>query len=114
MGFFSWLTRDTHRSICNRSSSRVPFTVYLHGLGRNGERLVFREDNYEGYGVFGGQDYFELLSQMNPSLPSSHRARGIVLSNGSLSYPQFTESPERPSSFSTQCQRCPDQGFFYQ
>jgi hypothetical protein len=27
---------------------------------------VYREDHYGGYGKFGGKDYFELVSEMNP------------------------------------------------
>ena len=114
MGLFSWMTQDTNRSICCESSDRVPFTVYMHGMGPKGEHIVFREDHYQGCGVFGGKDYFELLSEMNPPLhgpPEGHRKRGIVLANAT--YPILTESSARPASFKKPCERCPGQGFMY-
>jgi|SRR6056300_483285 hypothetical protein len=61
MGFFSWKTLDTDRSIANVYSKRNTFTVYMHD--DKGNR--WREDEYQGYGVFGGKDYYELLAEMN-------------------------------------------------
>lgn len=61
MGMFSWKTNDTNTSISNSSSSRGTFTVYL--MDNKGNK--WKEDNYEGYGEFGGKDYFELLAEMN-------------------------------------------------
>ena len=61
MGFFSWNTNDTDKSICNRYSGRDTFTVFL----KDDKGNVWREDNYEGYGLFGGKDYHELVAEMN-------------------------------------------------
>ena len=61
MGFFSWKTQDTHRSIPNRYSNHSPFPVIMTDDKGN----QWREDDYEGYGDFGGKDYYELLSEMN-------------------------------------------------
>ena len=61
MGFFSWKTLDTNRSIANVYSRRNTFTVYMHDDKGN----KWREDSYEGYGEFGGKDYYELLAEMN-------------------------------------------------
>ena len=61
MGFFSWRTQDTDRSICNNYSIRTPFHVDMIDDKGN----VWSEDNYEGYGTFGGKDYYELLAEMN-------------------------------------------------
>ena len=61
MGFFSWKTQDTDRSIPSQYSNRKTFRVQM--LDNKGN--VFTEDNYEGYGVFGGKDYYELLAEMN-------------------------------------------------
>ena len=54
---FSWFTQDTHRRIVNGAPYRVIMT------DNNGNQYV--EDCYEGYGVFGGKDYYELLAEMN-------------------------------------------------
>lgn len=61
MGFFSWITSDTKKPINNRFSPRPCFTVYL--LDDKGN--VWREDAYEGYGVFGGKDFYALVDEMN-------------------------------------------------
>lgn len=61
MGFFSWRTSDTHRSISNAYSSRGALPVYL--IAPDNEKIY--ESCYEGYGVFGGHDVFALLAQWN-------------------------------------------------
>ena len=45
MGFFSWKTQDTRKSICNKyQGSKPTFTVYM--TDNQGNR--WREDNYDG------------------------------------------------------------------
>jgi len=61
MGFFSWKTMDTDKSIANQYSNRKTFRVQM--LDNKGN--VWTEDDYEGYGRFGGKDYYELLAEMN-------------------------------------------------
>ena len=61
MGFFSWLTSDTNKSIANRFSTRSTFPVYM--ITEDGQ--IFAEKDYEGYGVFGGKDLFVLAAEMN-------------------------------------------------
>ena len=61
MGFFSWKTQDTHDSIQNIHSEMHTFPVQMHDNQGN----VWEESNYDGYGVFGGKDYYELLAEMN-------------------------------------------------
>ena len=75
MGFFSWLTSDTKRSIPNVHSSREPFTVYM--LAPDGR--IWKEEAYEGYGEFGGKDYYELLAELNGQ---EGRNAGIKLALG--------------------------------
>lgn len=57
MGQFSWFTMDTHRRIVNGEER----TVYL--VDDKGNK--WKENCYEGYGVFGGKDFYELLAEMN-------------------------------------------------
>ena len=76
MGFFSWMTQDTNRSIANHYSPEPVFTVYMMDDKGNS----WREDNYEGYGEFDGKDYYELLDEMNGG--SGERDRGIELDLG--------------------------------
>ena len=61
MGFFSWNTMDTDNSIANEHSNRKTFRVQMMDNKGN----VFTEDNYDGYGRFGGKDFYELLAEMN-------------------------------------------------
>ena len=61
MGFFSWKTQDTDRSIPSQYSNRKTFRVQM--LDNKGN--VWTETEYEGYGVFGGKDFYELLAEMN-------------------------------------------------
>lgn len=120
MGFFSWFTKDTQRSISNQYSRRPTFTVYMHGIAPDGTPVTYREDNYEGYGVFGGKCYYELLSEMNMwgygDDVMDHHIRGVMIGSDCRVYPILTESPEWPierSAFQTRCKPCPYQGFFY-
>ena len=109
MGFFSWKTNDTNRSIANAFSNRETFTVHMIDDKGN----VWTEDNYEGYGVFGGKDYYELLAEMNGK--ESSRDAGIDLAfdanERDVKYPMLVESVrewknEEPES-------CDYQGYFY-
>ena len=57
-GQFSWFTQDTDQQIGSEDENTLPF-VYMHDNKGN----KWLEKNYEGYGVFGGKDYYELLDQ---------------------------------------------------
>lgn len=64
MGSFSWYASDTNRAI----RSDEPFPVYV--LRPDGEPLL--EVEYEGYGVFGGQDIYELVADWNRKYLAEH------------------------------------------
>ena len=51
MGFYSWITQDTGRSIANAYSGLETFNVIMTDDKGN----QFAEEDYEGYGVFGGK-----------------------------------------------------------
>lgn len=108
MGFFSFKTQDTNKSIANAYSSKKTFSVTMSD--DKGNRWV--ETNYQGYGDFGGKDYYELLAEMNGL--GSDRIKGIQLSHSGEPFiaPNLTESSdwqwinESPTN-------CEYQGFFY-
>ena len=58
-GQFSWFTQDTDRQIGSERENTI--TVYMY----DNEGNRYKENKYEGYGVFGGMDYYELLARMN-------------------------------------------------
>ena len=108
MGFFSWITQDTNRSIPSKHSSRKTFSVTM----RDDRGNQWTETSYEGYGDFDGKCYYELLSEMNGF--GCDRDKGIKLffsEDKNIKFPTLTEDPDaqvtgKPSD-------CPNQGFFY-
>ena len=58
-GQFSWMTQDTGEQIGSERENRI--TVYMY----DNEGNQYKEDKYDGYGEFGGMDYYELLARMN-------------------------------------------------
>lgn len=132
MGFFSWRTQDTDRSISNSFSVKETFTVYM--VDNKGQ--VWVENNYEGYGSFGGKDYFELLIEMNggttfgspnngigqklvvvPFKDLTPRDQGINLAFGDsanqIIYPNLVENPEGWKYDPVGPVDCEFQGYFY-
>jgi hypothetical protein len=108
MGFFSFKTQDTARSISNRQSRRGTFTVFMHDDKGN----VYKESNYAGFGEFGGVDYYELLAEMN-ALQTREQGIDLAYSGKPYKAPNLTETAvwdytnEAP-------QRCEHQGYFYE
>ena len=112
MGFFSWITQDTGRSIANRYSGRPTFTVYMVNPVND---EYWKEDNYEGYGVFGGKDYYELLAEINGK--GSDRCEGITLQydqNTEILAPILVEDLSQAEKYyGTVPYDCANQGYFY-
>jgi hypothetical protein len=120
MGFFSWRTVNTDRSIPSAYSTRKPFHVIM--VAPDGR--MWSEPEYEGYGDFGGKDYYELLAEINGL--ESDRSKGIDLAFhpekyniDNIKHPQLVEANSeediRMSSldFSTPPPDCEHQGYFY-
>ena len=120
MGFFSWRTSDTQRSISNNQSSKGTFPVYLVTPDNN----KILETDYKGYGIFGGQDAYALLARWNvpeKCTGNDEEDRMIGIRIGcvfedmiKLRYPlKFAENPncqyeELPPAFN-----CEQQGYYY-
>ena len=109
MGCFSWKTQDTGKSIANQYSVKPTFTVFM--LDDKGNSWV--EDDYEGYGEFGGKDFYELLSEMNGL--ESDRGVGIELAFSGKSYksPNLVEMKTGWKYVKDKPKSCESQGFFY-
>lgn len=121
MGLFSWRTKDTNRPIYVKGNQAgMPlFDVWMHlPDGRK-----YLEPAYEGYGIFGGKDFFIALSECNPTDESvnftddDHRNRGIDLSfditekKGTVKFPVLTELDEYMGEF-TKCEDLANQGYW--
>ena len=126
MGFFSWNTQDTDKSIANQYSNRKTFRVQMMDNKGN----VWTENEYEGYGVFGGKDYYELLAEMNgfesdktgDEYTDEARGFGITLAfegNGSgvategVYYPNLIEKADGWVYEMGGPDSCDYQGYFY-
>lgn len=107
MGFFSWLTQDTNKSIPSSYSERKTFKVIMSD--NKGNHWV--EEDYEGYGVFGGKDFYELLAEMNGK---KGRDAGIDLAFGTEPFISPNLNEKKPKHWENRPpQECEFQGYFY-
>jgi hypothetical protein len=66
MGFFSFITNDSKRSVI------IGQKVNIYLIDNRGN--VYTEEQYDGYGKFGGKDIFILFAEMNNiTLPFSKK-----------------------------------------
>jgi hypothetical protein len=92
-GQFSWMTQDTGQQIGSQDENKIP--VYMF----DDKGKYYYENDYDGYGVFGGMDYYELLDQMNGG--SGDRSRGIDLAFGKektgseILFPALVTKPDK-------------------
>ena len=74
-GQFSWFTQDTGEQIGSERSNTIDVWMF------DNQGNSWFEKGYEGYGEFGGMDYYELLARMNgyteEDLEGRQELRGI-------------------------------------
>ena len=58
-GQFSWYTQDSNQQIGSEKENTLRVVYMIDDKGKK-----YAESNYEGYGEFGGMDYYELLDVM--------------------------------------------------
>jgi len=75
-GQFSWMTHDTNDQIGSEKQNTID--VYMY----DNEGNKWKETRYDGYGNFGGQDYYDLVATMNGY--DADRQKGIDLAFGKL------------------------------
>ena len=107
-GQFSWFTQDTDEQIGSEPENTI--TVYMHDDKGN----VWKEDNYEGYGVFGGKDYYELLDQMNGGSGDRQSGIDLAFSEKKVLFPALTASPKLASyhDFTEEAENDPNQSWY--
>lgn len=107
MGLFSWITQDTNRSIPCEGASRPTFKVTMtDNLGNK-----WTEENYQGYGVFGGKDFYELLAEMN-GLRTREEGIDLYFDEGDFRSPNLDENPSQ-QWMPEAPEQCEYQGFLY-
>jgi hypothetical protein len=73
-GQFSWMTQDTGEQIGSEKQNTI--WVYMY----DDEGNSWEEKGYDGYGEFGGKDYYDLVATMNGH--PEDRQNGIDLAFG--------------------------------
>ena len=120
MGFFSWKTSDTNKSILNRHCPHGPTPVFM--ILPDGRAIG--DEYYDGYGVFGDHDFYVEVARFNMDPKefakldeNGQRNAGLDLAfdeerEGELRLPKFASKPmaweDLPDS-----ENCPYQGYFY-
>jgi len=64
MGFFSWIAQDTNKPIYIDGYQKPGYEQRNYYMWNN-KGNYWKEPSYEGYGMFGGKDYYVLLAEMN-------------------------------------------------
>jgi hypothetical protein len=113
-GQFSWMTQDTGQQIGSQEENKIP--VYMF----DNKGKYYYENDYDGYGEFGGMDYYELLDKMNGG--EGDRSRGIDLSFGKIKitspvlYPALITKPRefdyKTHDFTQEAPNDPNQSWY--
>jgi hypothetical protein len=124
MGQFSWLATDTGEQIFNDGTEQQTVTMVY----KDKDGLIHRvtEEDYQGYGVFGGVDFYDAVGWMNKLKNTEHwdyRDVGIGLwfaveegtkSKEGKEWPQLFlgEAPtDEDIDFTVMCESDPNQGW---
>lgn len=80
MGFFSWNTADTNKSIMNTNTGRATVCTVLWSDGERWEDVTT-----DGYGRFGGKDIYQVMADKN-GLEGRAAALDVVFQNGNMDF----------------------------
>jgi len=112
MGQFSWISNNGEQI---RNMKHNGQKVWMAYLDDNGQVQTVKEEEYDGYGRFGGLDYYEIVAKMNGK---SNRSEGIDISFGTQGdkpkYPQlYTIEPTDATQHDwlTECESDENQGW---
>jgi uncharacterized membrane protein (DUF106 family) len=111
-GQFSWFTHDTNQQIGSEDENTLPFVYMFDNKGNK-----WLEKRYEGYGEFGGKDYYELLAQMN-GMANPDRSEGITLAfsgKKGVLYPALVVDPNfnyKTHDFTEEAPNDPNQSWY--
>ena len=100
MGFFSWIAQDTNEPIYITGYQQPGYEQRTYYMWDN-KGNSWKEQSYEGYGMFGGKDYYVLLAELNriygeDVTEEQKRNEGIAIEFGSnhdgIVFPNLTET----------------------
>jgi hypothetical protein len=100
MGCFSWIAQDTRKPIYMTGYQKAGYEQLTYYMWDN-KGNYWKEPDYEGYGMFGGKDYYILLAEMNKTYgkdvtEDEKREDGISIEFGSnnadIIFPNLTET----------------------
>ena len=115
-GQFSWMTQDSNKQIGSEKQNTID--VYMY----DNEGNKWKETKYDGYGVFGGMDFYDLVATMNGY--DADREKGIDLAFGKLKtkdkkrktlFPALVEDPRynwKRHNFTEQPENAPNQSWY--
>jgi coenzyme F420-reducing hydrogenase delta subunit len=114
-GQFSWMTQDTGNQIGSEKQNTIAVTMF------DDKGNKWEEKSYDGYGEFGGKDYYELLAQMN-GIENPNRQDGIDIAfdkkkvKGKVLFPALVEDPKRfnfkKHDFTQEAEHDPNQSWY--
>ena len=114
-GQFSWMTHDSNTQIGSEKQNTIRVTMF------DDKGNKWEEKKYDGYGEFGGMDYYELLAQMN-GIENADRGDGIDIAfdkkkvKGKVLFPALIEDPKRfnfkKHDFTKEAEIDPDQSSY--
>lgn len=112
MGQFSWISNNGEQI---RNEFHDGQKVWMSYLDENEQVQTVEEEEYDGYGHFGGLDYYEVLAKMNGK---ETRSEGIDIAFGPQGdkpkFPQlYTVEPvvDQKHFWETECPNDPNQGW---
>lgn len=115
-GQFSWMTQDSNKQIGSEKQNTID--VYMY----DNEGNKWKETRYDGYGNFGGMDFYDLVATMNGY--DADRQKGIDLAFGKLKtkdkkrktlFPALVENPRynwKRHDFTKQPENDPNQSWY--
>ncbi len=115
-GQFSWMTQDSNKQIGSEKQNTID--VYMY----DNEGNKWKETRYDGYGNFGGMDFYDLVATMNGY--DADRQKGIDLAFGKLKtkdkkrktlFPALVEDPRynwKRHNFTEQPENDPNQSWY--
>jgi len=114
-GQFSWMTQDTGNQIGSEKENTITITMF------DDKGNKWEEKKYDGYGEFGGKDYYELLAQMN-GIENPNRQDGIDIAfdkkkvKGKVLFPALIEDPKhfnfKKHDFTQEAEHDPNQSWY--